>query len=89
MWQKLKALISFMVQLPAVTVKLTCVFVFAYARSRFSHKAAHIILLLYLLVYWNHCLHYFVINIVYFRSSVYILHSSASYLFCYRIFIEK
>ena len=32
-----KALISF-----AVTAKLICVFVFAYAKSRFSHGAAHI-----------------------------------------------
>ena len=35
---KTKALISF-----AVTAKLTCVFVFAYAKSRFSHDAAHIV----------------------------------------------
>ena len=35
---KTKALISF-----AVTVKLICVFVFAYAKCRFSHNAAHII----------------------------------------------
>ena len=35
---KTKALISF-----AVTAKLICVFVFAYARGRFSHNAAHII----------------------------------------------
>ena len=34
---KTKALISF-----AVTAKLICVFVFAYAESRFSHDAAHI-----------------------------------------------
>ena len=34
---KTKALISF-----AVTAKLICVFVFAYAKSRFSHNAAHI-----------------------------------------------
>ena len=34
---KTKALISF-----AVTVKLICVFVFAYAKSRFSHDAAHL-----------------------------------------------
>ena len=33
---KIKALISF-----AVTAKLICVFVFAYAKSRFSHYAAH------------------------------------------------
>ena len=32
---KTKALISF-----AVTTKLICVFVFAYAKSRFSHDAA-------------------------------------------------
>ena len=38
---KTKALISF-----AVTAKLICVFVFAYAKSRFSHDAAHIILVL-------------------------------------------
>ena len=36
---KTKALISF-----AVTAKLICVFVFAYAKSRFSHDAAHIII---------------------------------------------
>ena len=35
--QKTKALISF-----AVTVKLICVFVFAYAKSWFSHDAAHL-----------------------------------------------
>ena len=35
---KTKALISF-----AVTAKLICVFVFAYAKSRFSHDAAHMI----------------------------------------------
>ena len=34
---KSKALISF-----AVTAKLICVFVFAYAKSRFSHDKAHI-----------------------------------------------
>ena len=33
---KTKALISF-----AVTAKLICVFVFAYAKNLFSHKAAH------------------------------------------------
>ena len=33
---KTKALISF-----AITAKLICVFVFAYAKSRFSHDAAH------------------------------------------------
>ena len=35
---KTKALISF-----AVAAKLICVFVFAYAKSRFSHDAAQII----------------------------------------------
>ena len=35
---KTKALISF-----AVTAKLICVFVFAYAKSRFSHDEAHFI----------------------------------------------
>ena len=34
---KTKALISF-----AVTAKVICVFVFAYAKSRFSHDAAHL-----------------------------------------------
>ena len=34
---KTKALISF-----AVTAKLICVFVFAYAKIRFSHDEAHI-----------------------------------------------
>ena len=38
---KIKALISF-----AATPKLICVFVFAYAKSQFSHDAAHIILIL-------------------------------------------
>ena len=37
---KTKALISF-----AVTVKLICVFVFAYAKSRFSHDAAHLMII--------------------------------------------
>ena len=36
---KTKALISF-----AVTVKLICVFVLAYAKIRFSHDAAHMII---------------------------------------------
>ena len=36
---KTKALISF-----AVTAKLICVFVFAYAKRWFSHDAAHIFL---------------------------------------------
>ena len=36
---KTKALISF-----AITAKLICVFVFAYAKSQFSHDAAHIML---------------------------------------------
>ena len=35
---KTKALISF-----AVTAKLICVFVFAYAKTRFSHNVAHIL----------------------------------------------
>ena len=35
---KTKALISF-----AVTAKLICVFVFAHAKSRFSHDAAHMV----------------------------------------------
>ena len=35
---KIKALISF-----AVTAKLICVFVLAYAKSRFSYNAAHIL----------------------------------------------
>ena len=35
---KTKALISF-----AATAKLICVFVFAYAKIRFSHDAAHIV----------------------------------------------
>ena len=37
---KTKALISF-----AVTAKLICVFVFAYAKNRFSYDAAHLPLL--------------------------------------------
>ena len=36
---KTKGLISF-----TVTAKLICVFVFAYAKSRFSHDEAHIML---------------------------------------------
>ena len=36
---KTKALISF-----AVTANLICVFVFAYAKSRFSHNEAHLML---------------------------------------------
>ena len=36
---KMKALISF-----AVTAKLICVFVFAYAKCWFSHDAAHILI---------------------------------------------
>ena len=36
---KTKALISF-----AVTAKLICVFVFAYAKSRFSHDAAQLVI---------------------------------------------
>ena len=36
--EKTKALISFV-----VTAKLICVFVFAYAKIRFSHVAAHMI----------------------------------------------
>ena len=39
---KTKALISF-----AVTAKLICVFVFVYAKSRFSHDAAQIIMLFF------------------------------------------
>ena len=35
---KIKALISF-----AVPAKLICVFIFAYAKSRFSHDEAHFI----------------------------------------------
>ena len=37
---KTKALISF-----AFTAKLICVFVFAHAKSRFSHDAAHFIIM--------------------------------------------
>ena len=40
---KTKVLISF-----AVTAKLICVFVFAYAKRRFSHDTAHITDLLFL-----------------------------------------
>ena len=53
---KTKALISF-----AVTAKLICVFVFAYAKSRFSHDAAHKDLTLshhmYSKQHWNVCDH--------------------------------
>ena len=38
---KTKAMISY-----AVTAKLICVFVFAYAKSRFSHDAAHTLIVL-------------------------------------------
>ena len=38
---KTKALISF-----AVTVQLICAFVYAYAKSRFSHVKAHMVLVL-------------------------------------------
>ena len=41
---KTKALISF-----AVTAKLICAFVFAYAKSRFSHNEAHIVTVVFLL----------------------------------------
>ena len=41
---KTKVLISF-----AVTAKLICVFVFAYAKSRFSHNEAHIVFSVYFL----------------------------------------
>ena len=50
---KTKALISF-----AVTAKLICVFVFAYAKSQFSHDAAHIIcIILYFKVNANEQYH--------------------------------
>ena len=42
---KTKALISF-----AVTAKLICTFVFAYADCWFSHAAAHFTLVLFLLI---------------------------------------
>ena len=45
---KTKALISF-----AVTAKLICVFVFAYAKNRFSHDAAHLSLSSYTLKFLN------------------------------------
>ena len=41
-----KALISF-----AVTTKLICVFVFAYAKSRFSHNEAHLSMMLHVICY--------------------------------------
>ena len=44
---KTKALISF-----AVTAKLICVLVFAYAKSRFSHDEAHIVKLGFTGVYF-------------------------------------
>ena len=40
---KTKALISF-----AVTAKLVCVFVFVYAKSRFSHDEAHLVVTFFL-----------------------------------------
>ena len=40
---KTKALISF-----AVTAKLICIFVFAYAKIRFSHAVAHFSAIIYL-----------------------------------------
>ena len=42
---KTKVLISF-----AVTAKLICVFVFAYAKSRFSHNKAHFLNIFFQLV---------------------------------------
>ena len=45
---KTKALISF-----AVTAKLICVFVFAYAKCWFSHDAAHLIKYLYLIKHFT------------------------------------
>ena len=44
--RKTKALISF-----AVTAKLICVFVFAYAKSRFSHNEAHFLMKLMLIAF--------------------------------------
>ena len=41
LYSETKALISF-----GATAKLICVFVFAYAKSRFSHDAAHVLLLI-------------------------------------------
>ena len=45
---KTKALISF-----TVTAKLICVFVFAYAKKRFSHDAAQFILWIFGVEEWN------------------------------------
>ena len=45
---KTKALISF-----AVTAKLICVFVFAYAKSRFSYDAAHILMSILGLIFFQ------------------------------------
>ena len=44
---KTKTLISFAVNAKLVTAKLISVFVFAYAKSRFSHDEVHIIDLIY------------------------------------------
>ena len=41
----------------AVTLKLICVFVFAYARSRFSHDEAHM-----MEVFFKHVLQYMLYN---------------------------
>ena len=52
---KTKTLISF-----AITAKLICVFVFAYAKIRFSHDEAHITVnqLFFMAVYF----HFFILN---------------------------
>ena len=57
---KTKALISF-----AVTAKLICVFVFAYAKSRFSHDAAHMMKAENLDVHRFYCIIYLVSIILY------------------------
>ena len=41
-WRKQRLLISF-----AVTAKLICIFVFAYAKSQFSHDVVHILDILF------------------------------------------
>ena len=51
---KTKALISFAVSF-AVTAKLICVFVFAYAKCWFSHEAAQITMIDHLFFFAYHC----------------------------------
>ena len=66
---KTKALISF-----AVTTKLICVFVFAYANCLFSHAKAHIIIYscskIVIILAMKHFLAYFISYIIKFYRSL-------------------